>query len=295
MESKINKQNQISKKMPLNFEEICNRFAVLLNILPLNPFITMKFTIWILWLCSLTFAWAGTGPNRAQTGMASYYANQFHGRRTSNGERFNMYAYTAAHRTHPFNTMLKVTNLANGKSVIVRVNDRGPHARKRILDLSKRAAADIDLIRHGSAKVRVEVVGADGKITSKDPKKDKKSTPTPNVIKASPKPKGILVANPSGSNGSFGTGKTFSLWGTEKEPMGFGIQIGSYDNLETAKADCKAVINKGVSDAYIQVGWAKGTKTYRVVLGEYARREHAEADLDKYKKLGYDGFVKKHL
>lgn len=90
---------------------------------------------------------------------ASYYADKFHGRKTSSGEVFNMYGYTAAHKTLPFGTMLRVTNLANGKYVTVKVNDRGPFVKGRELDVSKAAAVKLDMIKTGTAKVRIEILG----------------------------------------------------------------------------------------------------------------------------------------
>jgi len=92
-------------------------------------------------------------------GVASWYGPNFHGKFTSNGERFNMYDLTAAHKTLPMNTILKVTNNNNGKSVIVRVNDRGPFVDNRIIDLSKAAAKKIDMIGTGTAPVTLEVIG----------------------------------------------------------------------------------------------------------------------------------------
>ncbi len=92
------------------------------------------------------------------TGIASYYGRRFHGRRTANGERFNMRAMTAAHRTLPFGTRVRVTNPRNGRSVIVRVNDRGPFIRGRSIDLSRAAAEKIGMIAHGHARVKMEVV-----------------------------------------------------------------------------------------------------------------------------------------
>ena len=82
-------------------------------------------------------------PVFEETGTASWYGDKFHGRRTANGERYDMYAYTAAHKTLPFGTILRVTNLDNNKSILVRVNDRGPFVRGRIIDLSRVAAKDI--------------------------------------------------------------------------------------------------------------------------------------------------------
>lgn len=89
---------------------------------------------------------------------ASYYADKFHGKKTSSGETFNMYAFTAAHKDLPFNTIVKLTNLANGKSVNVRINDRGPFAEGREIDVSKAAAEKLDMITSGTAKVSIEIV-----------------------------------------------------------------------------------------------------------------------------------------
>ncbi len=100
---------------------------------------------------------AGTGRSIGG-GVASYYGNELAGHRTASGERFNPGLMTAAHRTLPLGTMLRVTNAANGKSVVVRVNDRGPFARGRVLDLSKSAAAEIGLIARGSGRVELAVL-----------------------------------------------------------------------------------------------------------------------------------------
>lgn len=92
------------------------------------------------------------------SGVASYYGKRFHGRLTANGERFNMNAMTAAHKTLPFGTKVRVTNARNGRSVVVRINDRGPFVRGRTIDLSKSAAQKIGMIGSGHAKVKLEVV-----------------------------------------------------------------------------------------------------------------------------------------
>ena len=95
---------------------------------------------------------------KTYTGEASYYGPGFHGKKTANGETYDQNAMTCAHKTLPFNTKLKVTNLSNNKSAIVRVNDRGPFKKGRIVDLSVAAAKKIDLIKQGVAKVKVEVI-----------------------------------------------------------------------------------------------------------------------------------------
>jgi rare lipoprotein A len=96
------------------------------------------------------------------SGVASWYGKDFHGRKTSNGEIYNMYDLTAAHKTLPMNTMVRVTHLENDKSVVVRINDRGPFVKSRIIDLSYTAAKRIDMIKRGTAPVRLEVIGFDG-------------------------------------------------------------------------------------------------------------------------------------
>jgi rare lipoprotein A len=90
--------------------------------------------------------------------MASYYGREFNGRKTASGERFDMHKFTAAHRELPFGTMVKVTNLANGKTVVVRVNDRGPFKRDRIIDLSLAAGKAIEMMGTGTARVKIEIV-----------------------------------------------------------------------------------------------------------------------------------------
>lgn len=100
-------------------------------------------------------AYAGDG---VLSGVASWYGPGFHGRHTANGERYNMNDMTAAHKTLKFGTKVRVTNQNNGRSVVVRINDRGPYVGSRIIDLSKSAAQAIDMIGPGTAAVTVEVL-----------------------------------------------------------------------------------------------------------------------------------------
>ena len=90
-----------------------------------------------------------------ETGVASWYGPGFHGKTTSNGERYNQNSLTAAHKLLPFDTKLRVTNLKNGRSVIVRINDRGPFVGSRIIDLSRAAAKELDMLGTGTARVRL--------------------------------------------------------------------------------------------------------------------------------------------
>lgn len=92
-------------------------------------------------------------------GSASWYGGRFHGRKTASGERFNMNTLTAAHRTLPFGTKVRVTNRRNGRSVVVRINDRGPYAGGRIIDLSRAAAGAVGMIGSGVAPVTLQILG----------------------------------------------------------------------------------------------------------------------------------------
>ena len=96
----------------------------------------------------------------ASEGQASWYGAQHQGKTTASGEPFNMNALTAAHRELPFGTRVRVTNLNNGRSVIVRINDRGPFHNGRIIDLSRKAAEQLDMLKTGTAPVRIEIINS---------------------------------------------------------------------------------------------------------------------------------------
>ena len=99
------------------------------------------------------------GGGVSESGVASYYAHKYHGRKTASGERFDMNDMTAAHKTLPFGTRVRVTNLGNGKSVTVRINDRGPFVKGRVIDLSLAAAKKLDMVNAGLAQVRLRSGG----------------------------------------------------------------------------------------------------------------------------------------
>ena len=101
---------------------------------------------------------------KRMVGISSFYAEDFHGKLTANGEIYDMYGLTAAHKTLPLNTVARVTNLENGKSLILRINDRGPYIKGRMLDCSYGAAKKLDFVQQGKTKVQVDVIEwGDGK------------------------------------------------------------------------------------------------------------------------------------
>lgn len=101
----------------------------------------------------------GVDVDGTEVGIASWYGHPFHGRQTANGEVYDMEGMTAAHKTLPFGSVVEVRNLDNGKKTVVRINDRGPFVEGRIIDLTKKAAREIDMIGPGTARVRVRVLG----------------------------------------------------------------------------------------------------------------------------------------
>lgn len=108
--------------------------------------------------CSLFRREAPPGPGTTQVGTASWYGPKLHGGRTASGERFDQNDFTAAHPTLPLGTRVRVTNLDNGRAVVVRINDRGPATRGRLLDVSYAAARALGMLRRGTTRVRIEVL-----------------------------------------------------------------------------------------------------------------------------------------
>lgn len=193
-------------------------------------------------------------------GISSWYGPHFHGKHTSNGERYNMHGLTAAHKTWPMDTMVKVTNLQNNKSVTVRINDRGPFVRGRIIDCSYQAGKQIGLDGMGIAKVHVQVVGFAGKIL---------------------KPKVIAKMK------------------REKTPIrvqlsNFGIQVGAFRRYAGAKIyqrkyQKRYLWNKTVIKSFSH---ADGKPLYRVWIMGYGSEEEAE-DFRRTHSLG-DAFIIHH-
>lgn len=131
------------------------------------PNILIVFTLLLTAACGVVPKTSGIragakgSANAIETGVASWYGPDFHGKLTANGEIYDMNAMTAAHRTLPFNTEVVVENLDNGKTTRVRINDRGPFAKNRIIDLSRAAAEELDMIGPGTARVRLYLVKGD--------------------------------------------------------------------------------------------------------------------------------------
>jgi rare lipoprotein A len=212
--------------------------------------------------------------------MASYYGSKFHGKKTACGEIFDMNEYTAAHPKLPFQTRVKVTNLSNNKSVVVRINDRGPFTKKRIIDLSKAAGAKIGLIAAGTAKVKIEVLESDKEPEEKD-KKD------PAHVKDNPNSVNTKI-------NELEAGHFYNDKWEMAQPAGYGIQVASYSQPDNIEETIEKIKGEGIKDVYIQVILIDKKKIYRLMAGEHADSDAAEKNLDKLSELGYKGFVKKY-
>ena len=176
-----------------------------------------------------------------KTGVtASYYAEDFHGKKTSNGERFNMNDFTCAHKSLPFNTILKVTNLANGKTCEVRVNDRGPFVLNREIDLSKAAATKLGMIGTGTTKVKLEIVkkGANTKISQQT------AASATKIMKK-------LYGDAATSNSTSTASSTST---TKKLEPGtyWDIQLGAFKSKDNAKTFASKVSKAGFKDIVLQ-------------------------------------------
>lgn len=209
---------------------------------------------------------------------ASFYGADFHGKRTSNGETFNMNAYTCANKELPFDTILKVTNLANGKSVEVRVNDRGPFVVGRDIDLSTQAAIDLDMTKAGLATVKLEIVkmGPDTKLSRDTAESAKKimasKTPT---TKPSEEKKEPSVTTKTIPANTVPAGK---LWD---------IQVASFSSKENATTFARNLSKQGFKKIVFQTT-KKGV--IRVVVSQIPS-EKLTATQNKLRAAGYKDFI----
>ena len=213
--------------------------------------------------------------------VVSYYADDFHGKKTSNGEIFNMWAMTCAHKSLPFDTILKVTNRANGKSVQVRVNDRGPFVSNREADLSKGAAAKLDMIKSGTARVDIDIVkmGPDTKLSRET---------AANAAKIMKK-KGLAYDGGSGS----GAGKVKQSAPVQNRSNKvyragtfWDIQVGAYSNKANANKLAQDLLRKGFKEVVFQ----KTPDVSRVVIRKVPA-EKVRATEEKLKKCGYSNIL----
>jgi rare lipoprotein A len=179
-----------------------------------------------------------------EEGKASWYGQDFHGRKTSNGESYDMHAMTAAHKTLPMNVYVRVTNQSNGRQSVVRVNDRGPFVRGRIIDLSYAAAKELGIVGPGTAPVRIEALG---------------------------------YREPVAAGGAVAYRQPVSY-----EAGPFTVQVGAFIVLQNAQRLAEE-LRRGHGEATVIEGWVAGQKYHRVRVGLYptmAAAVQAEAEFE---------------
>lgn len=177
-----------------------------------------------------------SGKGHVERGLASWYGPGFHSERTSSGEPYDMYAMTAAHKTLPIPAYVRVTNLENGRSVVVRVNDRGPFVGERIIDLSYTAASKLDMLRAGTARVEIRVL-------------DARSNTSSQSIALTP-PTQLPTGTPTGT----ATGGRF-------------LQVGSFGSSANASALVGRLTAAGISGASVREARVGDRLLYRVRVG----------------------------
>lgn len=207
-------------------------------------------------------------PGFKQKGNISYYIDRFDGRKLASGEILDNTDFVASHHSIPFDTKVKVTNTQNGKSIVVRVNDRGPYAYGRIMDISKAAAKEIGLTSMGVAKAEIEVLNPDGTVPSE-------------IAKAKAK--------------DYQVNKIYSEWGSLRNPEGYGVQLGGFEDFENVKRYCQKIRTKGLGKnelIFIRVKDRNGKKWFQIVAGKYSSKSAAESKISYFKKYtGQAGFA----
>ncbi len=185
-----------------------------------------------------------------QRGLASWYGRDFHGRLTSNGERYNMYGRTAAHKTLPFNTYVRVTNRTNGRKTVVRVNDRGPFVRGRIIDLTYAAAQQLGMVEEGVVPVKVEALGYARKIRNSG-----------KWVQVYERPDSYVLGD-------------------------FTIQVGAFAERDNALR-LHASLSRKYSNTTVNIFDLGTQRFYRVRVGQYSRLDKAEAAANRLQEQGF--------
>jgi peptidoglycan lytic transglycosylase len=244
-------------------------------------------------------------PTYDETGIASWYGPNFNGERTANGERFDENALTAAHRTLPMPVNVRVTDLENGKSIVVRVNDRGPYAKGRIIDVSKRAAELLGFYKKGTAKVRVTYVSR-ADLANGEPPPSETPPAIANAVPAAPTGEvdtaalnivpGATVAPPVATAAPSVSAPSAPVTVADVEPTGqvtevpvpatthMYVQAGafsSYDNANRLKARFAAA-----GGVFISPIDRNGQRLYRVRIGPFDDVNRADAALARLTQLG---------
>lgn len=205
-------------------------------------------------------------PTYDQVGLASWYGRQFHGKKTANGEVYNMNSLTAAHKTLPLPSFVKVTNLANGRSIVLRVNDRGPFVDNRILDVSRRGAQLLGFQQQGVTRVRVQASDANGNVVNPLPPQQYAQGQGSGQTSRQRSGQGQTSANPNAATHY--------------------VQIGSFSRKSSADEQARMVMRAGETPK-IQEIKIDGRTLWRVRIGPLLNRTLAQEILDRLVGRGF--------
>ena len=234
-----------------------------------------------------------------QLGYASWYGTKFHGRPTSNGEKYDMYAMTAAHKTLPIPCYVRVTRQDNGKSIVVRVNDRGPFVEGRIIDLSYAAATKLGITESGTAKVHIEAIDA-GKYRSKKIRKTPPASYTApqqtSVYDTPPSTASALSFDPVESQTTKAPAeKPVPTATTDKPvhaqlPRGYFIQLAAFQTFDNALAPLKRLRAAGLQPLLVQL--EQPNFPFKIWIGPYGNKAQSIAVKEELRNQGHgDGFI----
>ena len=224
----------------------------------------MNKLFYILLIVCMAGQVSGSEPVPAMYGKATYYADQFNHRRTSSGEIFNMDSFTAASKTLPFGTILKVTNTRNDKSVIVRINDRCPSCNHNMLDLSKAAAKSIDMLGAGSAYVKAEKIGME---------------------QAYQEYYDALAVRMNARKDAIAAYKA------KAAKNAYSVQIGSFQVRSNADRITASLRGKGFRNNSVKTQNDNSRTLYKVTVGPYYSAEEANKALRKLKAFKFEGQI----
>lgn len=212
-----------------------------------------------------------------ETGVASWYGKKFHGRNTASGEPYNLYKLSAAHRLLPIPSYARVTNLKSGKSLIVRVNDRGPFGRDRIIDLSYAAAKQLDIIQQGSGKVEVRLIDTT-QLTSTDPASSKldstaqasPAAPQQAVLSTEASNNPNAITTPSGASDAAATATTPAAQALTHSALAAGVyvQAGAFSQLHYAERLSQRIASR-LPATQSQLNKVYNGRLFQVLLGPY--------------------------
>lgn len=211
-----------------------------------------------------------TSKGYVEQGIASWYGTKFHGRRTSSGETYDMYAMTAAHKSLPLPTYARVTNKKNGRSIIVRINDRGPFHKNRIIDLSYAAATKLGIVTTGTGLVEVRAIDPRASVSSRTKSKVELSTDV------------VDVATPA----------TDTLPTAEEieNEIGIFVQLGAFRSRDNAQKLRTQFSAHNIGEVKVKEFMSEQVPLYKVWIGSFDSVEQADKTVERLTELGHKDY-----